>query len=189
MSEERTHERKYDKVITGSAKTKKKSEFQKFMGSFLSQDISRIKKFILYDVIRPNIKRAISEAVKTSIDMILYDDNERPAAKSNGAKVSYNKCFAGSSNQPYAKARYASGFEYDDIIFETRGDAEAVLSTMEDILTRFKVVSVGDFYDLAEVSTTNYAINKYGWNDLHDASIGRVSEGWVIRFPSVIPLQ
>lgn len=181
--DETKNERKYDKVISGSAKTKKKSEFQKFAGSFLSQDASRIRQFILYDVLKPNLKRVISEVIKSSIDLILYDETERTSNRISGSKVSYNKYYSGNSGQIYAGSRASSGFEYDDIIFETRGDAEAVLSTMEEIVSRFKMVSVGDFYDLAEVSTSNYAINKYGWRDLRGSSIGRVPEGWVIRFP------
>ena len=51
---------------------------------------------------------------------------------------------------------------YDDILFDTRGDAEAVLDAMNDIISQYGTVSVSDFYDLARVPNDNFTMNRYG---------------------------
>lgn len=189
-STNQTTEKKVEKVTSGQVRVKKKSELEKIGGMFISSDISRIKQFAVMDVIIPTVKKAISEIVKNGIDMILYDSNERPAS-TNRTRVSYNKCFAGgsSSSSIQQPTRVQNGFDYDNIIFEQRGDADAVLETLRDIIQRYGFASVGDLYDLAEITTNNYTINNYGWTDLRTASVSRVWEGYVIRLPKAYPLK
>lgn len=42
-------EKKIEKVITGKVKTKKKSEIQKIVSLFVSDDVADIKDYILHD--------------------------------------------------------------------------------------------------------------------------------------------
>ena len=58
---------------------------------------------------------------------------------------------------------------------------------MEELLERFEVVSVADLFDMAGISC-NYTDNKYGWTDLRDARVARVSDGYVIRLPRATSL-
>ena len=76
---------------------------------------------------------------------------------------------------------------YNDIVFSNRGDAEEVLSRMEELLERFEVVSVADLFDLAGFSF-KYTDDKYGWTNLQDARVDRVCGGYVIRLPKATKL-
>ena len=58
-------------------------------------------------------------------------------------------------------SRTRTGYDYDDIILESRGEAEDVLERMDELIATYQVVSVADFYDLVGVSG-NYTDNKYG---------------------------
>jgi hypothetical protein len=79
--------------------------------------------------------------------------------------------------------------DYDNIIFDNRGDAEAVLTSMEDILDQFGCVSVADLYDLADVAAPNYTVNNYGWTNLANAQVLRCRDGYIIKLPKVTSLK
>lgn len=182
-------EKKVEKVITGTAKTKKKSEIRKFTDVFISEDVNNVKSYILMDVLVPAIKKAISDIVTNGVDMILYGEAGFNKKRSTVSKISYNKMFDDPRSSRIHSERGRTGLDYDELIFDSRGDAEAVLSALEDIIAQFGVASVGDLYDLAQVSTTNYAINKYGWSDLRSAEVIRARDGYMIKLPRALPLS
>lgn len=183
-------EKKVGKVISGSAKSKKKGEMQKFADVFISEDVNNVKSYILMDVLVPAIKKAISDIVTNGIDMILYGETGRSRKGSNATKVSYGKFYDRESDRRREyRASSRSGYDYDDIIFETRGDAESVLDAMNDIISQYGVVSVGDLYDLADVSTDNYNVNKYGWTDISGCKPIRVRDGYILKLPKALPLN
>ena len=45
---ESTSEKKVEKVISGTAKSKKKNEIQKFADVFISEDVNNVKSYILF---------------------------------------------------------------------------------------------------------------------------------------------
>ena len=52
-------EKRVEKVISGTVKSKKKSEMQKFADVFISEDVNNVKSYIVMDVLVPAIKKAI----------------------------------------------------------------------------------------------------------------------------------
>lgn len=182
-------EKRVEKVISGTAKSKKKNDIQKFKDVFVSEDISSVKSYVFMDVIVPALKKAISDVVTNGIDMLLYGDTGK-TRKNSASKVSY-RGYYDSINQrkEYSVPRAKSGYDYDDIIFENRGDAEAVLDAMNDIISQYGVVSVLDLYDLAEVSTDNYTAKKYGWTDIGGCKPIRVKDGYILKLPKAMPIN
>ena len=79
-------------------------------------------------------------------------------------------------------------YEYDDIILDNRGEAEDVLARMDELIDTYGSVSVGDFYELVGISG-NFTDYKYGWSDIHNASVMRVSDGYMIKLPRAVPLN
>lgn len=184
-------EKKVEKVISGSAKSKKKGEMQKFADVFISEDVGNVKSYIVMEVLVPAIKKAISDIVTNGIDMILYGETGRTKKNSTASKVSYGKFYDRDSDRrrDSRSSGTRGGYDYDDIIFETRGDAESVLDAMNEIISQYGVVSVGDLYDLADVSTSNYAANKYGWTDIGGCKPVRVRDGYILKLPRALPIN
>ena len=178
-------EKKVGKVIAGSAKSKKKGEMQKFADVFISEDVGNVKSYIFLEVIVPAIKKAISDVVTNGIDMILYGESGRSRKNATTTKVSYGKYY--NSPEP-RRTQPRTGFDYDDVIFENRGDAESVLDAMNEIISQYGVVSIGDLYDLADVSTDNFTVNKYGWTDISGCKAVRVREGYILKLPKATPI-
>ena len=49
-------DKKVEKVVTSSVKSRKKSEVRKFAGIFVPEDTNSVKSYILMDVVVPGIK-------------------------------------------------------------------------------------------------------------------------------------
>lgn len=181
-------DKKVEKIVSGSVKSKKKSEIQKLTDVFISEDASNVKSYILMDVLVPAIKKAISDIVVNGIDMILYGETGH-TKKSKASKVSYGKYYEKDNDRrDYSSSRTRTGYEYDDIILDNRGEAEEVLSRMDELIETYGSASVADFYDLVGV-TGNYTDNKYGWTNIRNATVVRVRDGYLLKLPRALPLD
>lgn len=181
-------EKKIEKVITGNVKTKKKSDMHKLSDVFGGKDGAEVKEYLLSDVLVPGIKKIVWEIVTGAFDMILFGGNGHARKNTNAGYVSYNNY----SNRrepsrevrPQARTRYS----YDDLVLETRGDAEDVMDRMAEAIQDYGMVTVADMYDAVGLSC-NYTDNKYGWRDLRDAQIVRVRDGYMLKMPPAHPLN
>mgnify|MGYP003299575656 CR=1 FL=1 len=183
-------EKRLEKVVSGQTKSKKKGEMRKLRDSFISEDAPKLKEYVILDVLIPAIKKAISDIVTNGVDMILYGETRHDRKTVNGSKVSYSSYYVGGNKEEKRdRSRVRDGFDYDDILFAHRGDAEVVLSAMEDTIDRYGFVSVLDMYDLADVSTSNYTLGNYGWKGLRGAKTVPASGGYVIKLPKPEPLK
>ena len=189
--EEKLPVKKTDKIISGTAKQRKKSEIRKFTDVFISEDVENVKTYILVDVLVPAVKKAISDIVTNGIDMLLYGESKKDSGSTAASKVSYRSYYDKrneSSRERYSSRSVRSGYDYDDVILDSRGEAESVLSRMDELVSVYGMVSVADLYDLVGI-TGNYTDNKYGWTDIRNASVVRIRDGYVIKMPRALPLD
>lgn len=189
-----------ERVVRGKVKTKKKSEVKRFADVFVSEDISNVKSYVVNEIVIPTIKRALSEVVTSGIDMLLYGETGVSKKRgSGGSKVSYTNYYErdrdydrrdrrDTRDRERYSSRYRSGYDFDDIILESRGEAENVLSTMDALIEEYGVVSVSELNELVGV-TGYYTDNKYGWTSLRTASVVRVRDGYMLKLPKALPLE
>ena len=188
-SREEQAEKKVEKVVTGVATTKKKTGIQKFTDVFIAEDANNVKSYITRDVLIPALKKTVSDVVTNGIDMILYGGSRGSNRDSRAGKVSYRNYYdRASDRRDVDRTTTRSGYSYDDIILDNRGEAEEVLSRMDELVATYGLVSVADLYDLVGV-TGNYTDNKYGWTDVRNASVVRVRDGYMIKLPRALPLN
>ena len=180
--------KKVDKIVTGKVKTRKKSDVRKFKDIFISEDVSNVKSYIFMDVLVPAVKKAISDIVRDGIDMILYGDTKRKNSSSGASYVSYRSYSDRDRRSDIRDPRTRSGYDYDDIILETRGEAEEVLERMNELLDTYDAVSVADLYDLVGKSC-NYTDNKYGWTNIRNAEPIHVRDGYLLKMPKAGPID
>ena len=83
---------------------------------------------------------------------------------------------------------FRSSYSYDDIILNSRGEAEDVLMRMDELMETYGLVRVADLYDLVGI-TGNYTDNKYGWTNIRNAEIVRVRDGYMIKMPRAVPID
>ena len=180
--------RKQEKIVKGAVKIKKKNDIRKFTDVFISEDISNVKSYVVMDVLIPAIKKAVSDIVTNGIDMILYGGNSQTRNRSGASKVSYSKYYDRRDDHRYDNHKTRSEYSRDDIILETRGEAEEVLTRMDELIDMYGIVSVADLYDLVGKSC-NYTDNKYGWTNIRNAEAVRVRDGYMLKLPKALPIN
>ena len=142
--------KRVEKVVNGTAKTRKQSEVKKFAGIFMPDEVGDVKTFIITDVVIPGLKNAIADVVS----IVLFGEAGRIGTRKNaGSKVSYQRYYDDPRRDDRRnynqRPRPVAGFEFDDIIFDNRGDADLVLDQLESAIANYGMASVLDLYDLA----------------------------------------
>lgn len=184
---ETNKERKVRKVVSGNVKTKKNDK-RKLANIFISDEAANVKSYVFMDVLVPAIKKAISDIVTDGIDMILYGESRDRKRKSSD-KVSYRNYYDDRrGDRRDSGYRSGSRFDYDDLVFDTRGEAEAVREEMLDVIDRYGFVTVADMYDMADLSAP-YTSSKYGWTNIRTAEVVRVRNGYILKLPKAMPID
>ena len=179
---------KVEKVVKGVVKKKKSG----FLNSFLSDDIADIKDYIIQDVLIPAAKKAIDDIVSNGISMLLYGETGRGRKSSLASRVSYRSYYDDRDrSDPKDREKNVSRTrvrEYDDIILETRAEAEEVISRLDELIEVYGIASVADLYELVGISG-QHTDNKYGWTSVRDATHVRVRDGYLLKLPRVRPID
>lgn len=187
-------EKKAECVTQGTVTTRKKSLGRRFFDIFIDENVSDVKTYLVYDVLVPAIKENIADLINSAVGMLFFGEASRRIVRRNNggnSKINYGGYFNGGSKTErmpsYGRSRIAHNF--DDVVFETRADAELVLDGLMDILQEYKQVSVADLYDLAGKST-EFTDNKYGWIELRGARVvGSPTRGYIIDLPRCVTLE
>lgn len=177
-------EKRVQKVVKNPVKTKK-NEVRKFADIFISEDITSVKNYIFMDVLVPAIKKAIYDIVTNGVDMFLYGGTGKNKTTTSGSKVSYRSYYDqknGSGHRSSETTKTHNGFEYDDIIFDNRGEAEAVKQQMQAAIGRYGFVTIADLYDMVDLPAP-YTSQKYGWSDMSTVEVVRVRDGYMLKLP------
>ena len=177
-------EKTVKKVVNGKVKTKK-NEGRKFMNMFISEDAKNVKSYIVLDVLVPAIKKAILDIVTDGADMILYGGSHGGKRKS-GNKVSYRSYYDDKKDDKDYRSK--GRFDYDDLVFDSRSECEAVREQMVEIIDQYGFVTVADMYDMADLPAP-YTSSKYGWTNIRTAEIIRGRDGYVLKLPKAMPID
>ena len=188
QKENKPQEKRVTKVVAGTVKTRKKSKFAQFTEEFISEDAKNVKSYVLGEVLIPAIKKAISDIVTDGIDIILYGESRRGSKRSTADRISYKSYYHRDSVRSREPRALNYGYTFDDIILNSRGEAEDVLSRMDELMETYGLVRVADLYDLVGI-TGNFTDNKYGWMNIRSAEIVRVRDGYMIKMPKAVPID
>lgn len=195
--------KKTEKITTGKVIKRKRGAGAKLKEAFFGEDVQDVGDYVVYDVAIPAAKNLVFDLFKEgllgSIEMVLFGGktNRRNLYRSGGRSfTSYGDYY---KDDGRGRSRDRDGrrelsrtgrarHDFDEIIFESRGEAEEVLSHMVDLTIEYGMVAVADFYDAAGISTS-FADNDWGWTSLASASVSRVRGGYLINLPKTQPLK
>lgn len=171
-------------------KVRKRSGLSRSFDEFVRDDLNKVKEFAITDVIVPAIKKSISDIFKTGIDMILYHGETGSSSRRypDSSKVSYRSYYDSAPARRTSYSDRRNAYYCDERIFGTRGEAEAKLAQLDDIMARYHLVRVADYCEIVGITGT-YTDNDYGWTDLRTAEVVRVREGYIIRMPRALPID
>lgn len=197
-SKEPEERRKLDKVVTGTATKRKIPLSRKIIETFAGDSAHNVGQYIMFDVIVPAIKVMISDAISQGFERLLFGGAARGRPSGAGYRpkqhTSYQGMFVGNSQNGRGSTREISTrasatHNFDEVILDSRDEANNVLEVLEEAIKEFGVVTVADLYDTVGV-TGNWADNQWGWTDLRDAEVRLVRGGkYIINLPSTEPIN
>lgn len=173
-------EKKEIKAVVNGKVTKKKKGIGSKIGAILFDDnnVGDVKEYVIFDVIVPAVKNAISNAITGGIDMLLFGERRSDSSRSSSSRgyTSYSSRSTSRRDSSRQGYRRSSLFELDDILLPTKIDATSVIDNMFNILDEYGVVSVADYYALVG-EPSNYQMNAWGWENLNNVYTQRTRSG------------
>ena len=184
------NEKRASKIVTNPVKTQQKSGVEKFMGKFIVEDLKSVASHIVTDTLIPGAKKVLYDMFTGGLSSLLFGGrgNPAPGGTNVAGRVAYRDFYSGNQYQTPVSPRAATTYDYNEIIFSTRADAVDVLTRMDELIAKYRVVRVADLYDLVGM-TCNYTDNRYGWTNLASADVVPVRDGFMIRLPKAMPID
>ena len=184
--------REVPKVVTkGTVVTKKPGIGRKLADTFFGDDIENIGDYILLDIIVPSIKETIVDMVSNGIEMLFGVGNRR-SSKGSGYHFSYSSISSGKKSRgDNRENRYERRRRYDgdDVVVETRGQAEEIISNLDDLCKDYGMARVADLYDMVGI-TPDFTAEKWGWESVASArALRQRGGGYLIQLPKPIYLE
>lgn len=192
-------DKKLERVTTGDVVRKRKSLRKQFTDVFIAGTAKSASQYVVMEVLLPNARDTISELVSSYTDRILYGDRSRrrggatPPQSGPTGNIQYNRPYA--SRAPWAPAstralsrEARAKHNFDELVLQTRVEAEDVIDRLYDVVSRYESASVADLYELVGLSAT-HTDYKWGWTDLRGAGVQRVRDGYLLDLPNPEPLD
>lgn len=188
-------EKKVTRIVQGKVVTRKKSLGKRFFETFFGEDTTNVGSYIIQDVLVPAAKSTVSDMVTGGIEMLLFGESRRDNRRrsSSGGYTSYSSYYNRKDDRrdrdrdDRRDDRRSGGSRHspDEIILASRGEAEDVLGTLNDLVERYDVASVADLYDMVGIATS-FTDNRYGWDDLRGSAIRPTRGGYLLILPKTI---
>lgn len=184
-----------EKVIKGQAVTRKTPWYKKMTRSIFAEDLSTMGEYFVTDLVIPTIRNALYEVGSGLLTRGIWGAKagiHRPGGPGSsivgGSSIigtRYDKMSEGSRViSREARARH----DFQDVLFDHREEAIAVLEGMVLRIERYRFVSVHEFYTLCGV-TGDWAAQKWGWTDLNSAVVRQRYGKWLLDLPEPEPIR
>ena len=193
ISQEKEERPKLKSVVKTAGVVQKPSLGSRIRETFAGEDAKTTGIYVVVDVIVPALKAMLFDTITQSADRMLFGgrsviQNGLASAPRRGGTLDYNKVSTrAAQNGAPGRRELARGVrenhQFDQIRLDTRGEAEMVLDTMQDLIDRFQWVTVPEFYSLVNV-TAEFTDEKWGWGNISAAQIRPSRGGYVILLPS-----
>lgn len=192
--------KKLEKIVTGKVRKQKKGFGKKIAEAITEDDTQSVGSYIMYDVLIPAAKDLINDMIGGGLEMLLFGERRGTRTRREGGRSytnyggysspSYRTGQVDNRNRPREVSRVnRSRHDFGEVVLDTRGEAEEVLSQLYDLTLDYGQATVSDFYDLVGI-TSDFTDEKFGWVDLRSANVSRArGGGYTINFPRPIALE
>ena len=157
-----------DELTVKETKKVARSTGRKVMNAILrGEDASTLLEYVWKDEILPWIGDSLQEACGRAIGAIFYDDDD------------YDRSDLGPRDTDLAP-------------FDTRGEAEDCVREMVRMIKRKGHAEVRDFYSEANVVTTNFTVQDWGWTDADSVRRAQIRQNrgkYYIYMPKPVELE
>lgn len=189
------------KVVQGDVVRRKTPLGKRLKETFVGGDARSVWAYVVMDVLIPAAKDMVADALTTGVERTLFGEGRSGRSRSRGRSsgnngyVAYNR-FTGGGRPPFdpdpprreISRRGRSSHDFDEIVLDSRGDAEGVIDALFELISRYDQATVADLYELVGISG-NFTDEKWGWTDIRGAVPTRVRNGYLLELPRPEPLS
>ena len=187
--------KKVEKIISGSATTRKRPLGKRFAETFLGGDARSVAGNVLFEVFIPAAREMMYDTLASGFERVIFGETRtrsRRRVHSDYGHVRYDQMSRSRTrddrDEPRATRRRSRGpIDFEDVIIRSKAEASEVLSTMNELIDRFGEVSIADLHQMVDLDFEP-TDEKWGWTDLRDAEIERVRSGYLLDLPRPEPL-
>lgn len=189
-------EKVVEQVTSVEGKRRKKSLGKQFRETFVMGDAKTATQYVVFNVLIPAAKDALAEAGSQGIERLIFGDTRkrgaRPPASGALGYINYQRMSQGPPSQVPARAmsqRGRSRHDFDEIVLQSRPEAEEVIDRLFDLISKYEVATVADLYALVGLKSS-HPDHKWGWTDLRGSSVSRLrGSGYLLDLPDPEPLS
>ena len=195
-AEEKVEEKKVEKVTTGEVIRRKKPLGRKFTETFINGDAKSTWAYVAFDVLIPSAKDMFVDAIQQAAERMFYGEarsrkfSQRPTGSTG--YINYNRASSSGpgkdDRRPSMSRKARASHNFDEIILDTRVEAEEVIDHLFSLVSKYEVATVADLYELIG-TTSDYTDDKWGWYDLRGAGAVQVRSGYLLELPKPEPLE
>lgn len=182
------------KVIEGGVVRQKKPLGTRIRAMFIADDGKGVIESVIGDILVPALKDMVADSVSQGIERMIFGDaprrrqgrESRPSGFGGNTNTNYTRYSSNNTGRreavQSAHSRLRAAHDFDDIVIASRAEADEVLEELSNILERYEFVSIRDLYELVG-EAFHHTDEKWGWSNLRDASVRRVSNGYLLALP------
>lgn len=185
-------EKKLKRLTSADPIRRKKGLGKQFRETFVVGDARTATHYVLFDVLIPAAKDALADAFSQGIEKLIFGESRHrrgmrtPSSGATGY-VNYNRMSRPDDRPPMPNRgmskRARSRHDFDEIVLESRSEAEEVIDGLFEVVSRYGQASVADLYDLTGLESTHID-HKWGWTDLRGATVSRLrNSGYLLDLP------
>lgn len=188
-----------EKIVSGGVTRRKKPIHKRLAETFFGgSSVRDIWGYVLLDVLVPAGRDMIASAARESIELAIYPDGRRVNSRHRNARPSSHRIRYDVISGPSGRdrddrrdisRRARSSHDFDELMLDSRVEAEEVIQQLYEYLERYEEVTVAQLYGLVGI-TPAYTDQKYGWLDLRGLRPVRTRNGqYLLDLPRPEPLD
>lgn len=190
-------EKNIERVTSGEVTRKKRSLRKQFQETFIAGNMHNAVRYVAFDVLLPAAREMIYESVSEGFRNLIFGDKGRrrgstPPQSGPTGYVQYNRAGSGppwSSSPQRAMSRQARArHDFDEIVLDSRVEAEEVIDRLYEVVNKYEFASVADLYELVGLPSV-HTDHKWGWSNIRGAGVSRVRDGYLLDLPDPEPLD
>lgn len=181
------------KVVSGTVSRRKKPLGTRLAETFIGGDAKSALTYVVFEVLIPAAKDTIADMISGGTERILYDNvrsaSRRASSRPSGSTgfINYNRFGRAADPRREDPRQVGSNrrspiYDFQDILVETRPEAEEVIEQMVELINVYKQATVEDLYRLVGI-TPEYTDQKWGWTDFRGAKVVWTRGAYLLDLP------
>ena len=189
------NEKPAEKIIKGSVIRQKPSLGKRLRSMFFAEveDDKNIIDYVVGEIMVPALKDMIMDSFQEGMNRTFYGNSRssrrsRISSTTTSNHTPYHRMSSPNRDRPIPIRRVRTGYDFNEIILETRADAIDVIEKLRADIERYQIVSVRELYE-AVGETFSPTDNNFGWDDLSTASVRHTNSGYLLVLPQPEPIE